>query len=952
MDGAASFEKAYKTLNSAQKQAVDTVEGPVLVIAGPGTGKTHILTLRIANILKKTQDTSPENILVLTFTDSAARTVARRLGELIGPEVARKVGVFTFHSFAEHIMKKHPEAFPDYADGRLMGEVEQVLLWREVLSRGTESLIRPPKSPFHYLNDLKALEDDLLRERKSVEDYRAWLNEEAKRIEEDPELRYKRGGKGGAAGELNPTGTRKLERLFKGKEAADVIQAFREEKAARNVYGYTDVLRIAVDTLAEDAALRADLLEQYQYVLADEHQDANALQHALLDALAFDDFPNLFVVGDEKQAVYGFQGADTTHFKTFLTLYPRTKVITLVENFRSQQTVLDVSHTLLGGLPSATGTHAELLASRGVGGSVQLLTAPDPLAERDQVTTLVERALSEGVPPHEIAVITLKNKTADLFALHLRACGIATLRAGDIDLDSRPSVRFLFALMHAVADPADVASLRDALLAPWWKESLAERSQFLRRTRDYELPDELRTSLPQIARVFDTLIRVASEAPPLTALSQILSETGARAYFLGSVEGIAEDVPLVRAVILHIEDLVRRTPNATFREVMENFAHAREHEIGSIKTSLTQREGFVTVITAHKAKGMEFQRVFVTALTSREWEGRGKSSLIPSPFDEVREKEEVIRLLYVAMTRAKDELVLTYAAAGNEGKEQAPISILPSGLPLLSVEENLLPEMHEKRNAPELIRELTLRYLTEDGLSPSALNDYLESPARFFARRVLRISTPETRALAVGNAVHAAAAGYLKLEGTTEERATAAHAELSRSLSRSLLPRGDTFVALTRHAHTLADTVIADPIMNQKTVAVEESFSTKRTVGAHEILLKGKVDAVFESDAGERIIDFKTSRSIDASDKEKFGRQIAFYDFLLRANEHQTVSGEIIRIGEDEIDTHEVLLTDAMRAEFIAQLDEALSELISGVWRAGESDPEYDAVLNLFTETP
>ncbi|MDB5245168.1 MAG: helicase / ATP-dependent helicase PcrA [Parcubacteria group bacterium] len=951
MKSSPEFEEGYAKLNAAQKEAVDTVEGPVMVIAGPGTGKTHILTLRIANILRLTQNTGPENILVLTFTDSAARTVGKRLAGLIGEETARKVGTFTFHSFAEHIMKEHPEAFAEYADRRLMGEVESVLVWRDVFENLKESKLRTAKSPFHYLKDLAHLEDTLTRECVSMDDYRAWLDEQEKEITEDPELRYKRGGKGGEAGELNPTGKKKLERLEKGREAAQLIENFREQKESRGLYGYTDVLRIVTDALKEDDALRADLQEKYQYVLADEHQDANALQHALLDALAFDEHPNLFIVGDEKQAVFGFQGADTSHFRTFLELYPRTKVIALTENYRSYQGILDLSHTLLAGLPSATGGHVELTAARGTSPQAEhlhLLASEDPLAERDQIATLVEQAIAEGVSPHEIAIITLKNKTADLFALHLRARGIPTLRAGDIDLEGRPSIRFLLALMQAVADPTDIASLRESLLAPWWAPSFTERVTFFRSNRDYEFIEALQTTFPELAATIEELQTQAMSLPPINVFSYILKETGARAFFLAGGEQVSEDIPLVRQLMAHVEDLTRRNPNGTFGEIMQSFMQAREHEIGSIKTSLTQREGQVTVITAHKAKGMEFERVFVTALTSREWEGRGKSSLVPSPFDSKREKEELIRLFYVALTRAKNELVLSYAINGSDGKEQAPLSLLPSGLNSVDVPSDPIPLMHAATGAPALVRELTERYLAHDGLSPSAYNEYLASPATFFARRVLRLKEPESRAIVVGNAVHAAIAAYLRLkDGTPEDRAIAAHAELARCLTRSLLQRGDTFDALTRHSHTLLDSYLDSDLLGREPLAIEESFRVSRIIDGREILLKGKVDAVFKGDGGECIVDFKTSTTIDKKDQAKFERQLAFYDLLLQENGHNTTSALIIQVGEDGVTEHPVALTNETRNELKETLDVVLNEMLSGEWREGEPS-EYDDLLELF----
>ncbi|HEY0947892.1 MAG TPA: ATP-dependent DNA helicase [Candidatus Paceibacterota bacterium] len=939
-----AFLEAYGRLNEAQKKAVDTVEGPVLVVAGPGTGKTHILTLRIANILRSTTDTSPENILVLTFTDSAARTVSKRLGTFIGDEAARKVNVFTFHGFAGEILRRHPEAFPEFADQRLMGEVEQILVWRAVLENATDSKLRTPKSPFHYLKDLKSLEDSLTRECVSTDDYRAWLDREEQSLKDDPKLVY---AKGERAGDLNAAGTKRAERLIKGREAADLIDAYRALKEELGVYGYTDILRIVTDALKEDEALRAELQERYQYVLADEHQDANALQHALLDALAFDEHPNLFIVGDEKQAVYGFQGADTTHFETFTSLYPRTTVIPLTENYRSFQDILDLSHGLLADLPSSTGGHVELSGFRGKGGTAHILAATDALAERDQVATLVQEAINEGVQPHEIAIITLKNRTADLFALHLRARGIAALRAGDIDLEGRPAIRFLLAVMDAVADQNAPHALREALLAPWWQAPLEDRARFLRTHGDWELEESLKEAFPDIAAIVAGLREKVLVVPPLNAFSYILSDSGARSYFLSSGETVHEDLPLVRQLMTHIEELAARDPNASFKEVMESFGKAREHEVGAIKTSRTQQEGLVTVITAHKAKGMEFERVFVTALSAREWEGRGKSSLVPSPFSASREREELIRLFYVALTRAKDRLVLSFPRESADGKDEAPMSLLPQGLPEIRVSEDPLPKLHAVVDAPKLVCELTLAYLAHEGLSPSAFNEYLESPATFFAKRVLRLREPENRSIVLGNAVHAAIAAYLRAkDAPEEEREAAAYGELARSFRKSLLPRGDTFAALERQARTCLAAYLSSDLLMREAVAVEETFRLERTVGAHQLLLKGKVDAVFKGERGECIVDFKTSSTIDKKDQEKFERQIAFYDMLLRNNGHHTEDGLIIQVG-DEITEYPVALNGETRTSFEACLKDVLEELVSGKWREGEPSP-YDDLLGLF----
>ncbi|MES2931336.1 MAG: ATP-dependent DNA helicase [Patescibacteria group bacterium] len=939
-----AFLKAYAMLDSAQKVAVDTVEGPVLVIAGPGTGKTHILTLRIANILKETQ-ANATNILVLTFTDSAARTVRERVANLIGEETARDVFISTFHGFANHVLEQYADFFPAWAGKRQAGNIESTLLWREVLE--TEELVhlRTPKSPFFYLRDLARLRDDLARERISLDSYRTFAKEEEERIRNDESNYYARDSKYGKKGDLKPDGQKKIDRLEKIYEAARLIEAYDKLKDERDLYDFTDVLRIVTDRLAEDEALRTTLQEQYQYVLADEHQDANALQHALLDALAYDEHPNLFVVGDEKQAIFRFQGADASHFGEFLERYPRTVVVELETSYRSLAPILTAAHGLTAGMSASRGEHKTLSAHRSEGtSSLDLLIADDPLAERDQVSGLVEDAIKNGTRPEEIAVITRTNANADHFADHLAARGISTLRAGDVSLSSRPVIRSLQALMKAVADPLDVPALRESLLAPWWEASLPERALFLRETRDFELAAKLEERFPQIAETVRTLQESAQRLAPLELVSNLLAKSGARGFLLSHTEHL-DDVLLIRRLIMHIEELVRRDANISFASVIDELRKAEEHGLESVKASVLQKDGFVTVITAHKAKGMEFERVFLVSATSREWEKGGRAATIPSPISQQKQAEDAVRLFYVALTRAKDALIISYANETGDGKDQAPSSLIPEGLNLIAPDADLLPLTHSTIDASELICDLTRNYLTHDGLSPSALNEYLESPASFFAKRVLRLREPEMPALTVGTAVHAGIAAFLE---TKEE--DKAYAALEGTMRRSLLPRNAAFDRISEHARASLAAYIRhrdEPGTLLAPSAIEKTYETTRTIDGCTIKLKGQIDALFETSSGICIADFKTTSEIKAVD-EKYVRQLAFYDLLVRENAGNATSASIVQVGPDGVKNHEVPLTTESRAELATVLDEVLGELLSGKWREGIAS-EYDDLLKLFT---
>lgn len=937
----ARFLEAYKTLNAAQKKAVDTIEGPVLVIAGPGTGKTHILTLRVANILKETQ-ANPSNILVLTFTDSAARTVRKRLGVMLGEATARDVNIFTFHGFCDYILRAYPDFFPAWSDQRLAGDVESALLWRDVLETEDITWLRTPKSPYLYLPDLERLAKDLARERISLDQYRAWGKEEEDRIKKDESSYYTRDSKYGAKGELKQEAKKKLERLEKVYEAANLIEAYIRRKEAAGVYDFSDVLKGVVDALETDEALQATLQEQFQYVLADEHQDANAYQHALLDTLAYDEHPNLFVVGDEKQAIFRFQGADSTHFREFLARYPRTTLINLTESFRSLPGILDVAHGIAQmHIPPVHGEHEPLSSSRKGQARLGLISAPDPLAERDMVASLVEEALEDGIEPHEVAIIAARNFTADRFAEHLAARKLPVLRAGDVALSSRPLVRAVLALLRAVANPLDMASLREALLAPWWEIGLPERAELLARTRDKELLTELTLHYPKVAGIITELEQKALTEAPLQVFSRVLASSGARNFALSHPNHL-EDVLLLRRVYGYFEEVVARDTSISFKDAVESLGKAHEHGLEWVKSSLLFEEGRVTVITAHRAKGMEFKRVFVVGLTENEWERGKQGAKIPSPVDMARSAEDAARQFYVAITRAKDCLILSYAQESLEGRERKPSAFIPTDLPAIEAPHDPLPALHTDVDAPKIVTELTRTYLMGEGLSPSALADYLDSPATFFARRVLHLREPEQARMVIGTAVHDGIAAFLE---TGDDRR--AEAALRAALARSLLPRTRAYDQACEDARARLSAFLKEGTALGTATAIEKTYRHKRTVGEETVNLSGKVDAVLERDGKLRVVDFKTSTNVSGEDA-KFALQLAFYDYLLRENGEMPEGASLIQVRPDGINEVPVTVTEGTRKNFLARLDAALAEMLSGKWRAGETPSEYDDLLRLF----
>ncbi len=270
---------------------------------------------------------------------------------------------------------------------------------------------------------------------------------------------------------------------------------------------------------------------------------------------------------------------------------------------------------------------------------------------------------------------------------------------------------------------------------------------------------------------------------------------------------------------------------------------------------------------------------------------------------------------------------------------------MPPGLPETNIESEALPLLHARVDAPEKVRELVRKYLETEGLSPSAVNEFIASPPTFFARRVLRIQEPPVPALVYGSAVHAALASILS--GATPEEA---HAELERSFARSLLPRGATFDKLRAEARKALDSVRDELPSLGEPLHVEKGFSMSREVDGATVTLGGKIDAVFKTDDGIVVADFKTGSQVSAKNDD-YARQIAWYAEMLGANDILPASALLLGVSEEGLKRVDVSLAPSGRAAALAAFDAAVREMRSGAWHRG--DPlDYDAVLTLLGQSP
>ncbi|NCT95696.1 MAG: UvrD-helicase domain-containing protein, partial [Chitinophagaceae bacterium] len=343
------FQKIYNSLNEQQRQAVDTIEGPVMVIAGPGTGKTQILGARIGKILLET-DTNPDNILCLTYTDAGVIAMRKRLLGFIGPD-AYKVRIYTFHAFCNDIIQENLSLFEKTALDPI-SDLERIALLKELIDGFPKNhpLKRYRGDVYYEVRNLQQLFSTMKREGWTPEYILSCIDRYIAELPTRDEFVYKRAYKQFKAGDLKQHKIdEETERMSKLRAAVQEFPRFQELMSRERRYDFDDMINWVIRAFETDKNILARYQEQFQYILVDEYQDTSGTQNRLVELLiSFWEEPNVFVVGDDDQSIYRFQGANVENMQIFADRYQDSLLkVVLTNNYRSTQPILNVSKTLI-----------------------------------------------------------------------------------------------------------------------------------------------------------------------------------------------------------------------------------------------------------------------------------------------------------------------------------------------------------------------------------------------------------------------------------------------------------------------------------------------------------------------------------------------------------------------------------------------------------------------------
>jgi DNA helicase II / ATP-dependent DNA helicase PcrA len=877
------FKRAYERLNPEQKRAVEAIDGPVMVVAGPGTGKTEVLTLRIANILLKT-DTSPENILALTFTESGATNMRKRLASIVG-QPAYRVRIQTFHGFCNDILHSYPEYFPRIVGAVPIADVEATSIIEGIIKEEKLELLRPWGEPMLYVGDIIRKIEELKREGLDPIKFKEILKKASKDFSNRTDLKHE---KGAYKGKIKKEHLDFAKKLAKNMELALIYEAYQKKLEEKRLYDWSDMIMEVLGALKNEKFkdLKMTLQEEHQYILVDEHQDTNDAQNQILELLSdFHQNPNIFVVGDHKQAIFRFQGASVENFLYFKKLYKNATLIDLFRNYRSTQSILDSAHSVINSEVKLL-AHSEIRENKIKIGGFK--------------TALLERLwLAEEVRGQEgtVAIIYRSNKEAFPIANALTKKGVSFVIDSDEDLLGDKYVKKFLVILEAVHHYDD-----DLYLTPLLHLEMDQLEIFKLVRAAKTKKKSLYELLPgELAKRIEKWAKDCKDKDLPEMLECLFKESGLMEKMLQSRD------PNAFLGISRIFDEAERL-NSRKSIALGDFVNyldtLRTHGLFIKKPKSNSSNTNVRLMTAHRAKGLEFDTVFIVNASEKSFGSKSDRDKLPlilnlSDSGDSDDRDDERRLFYVALTRAKSKIYITYHENNEEGREILPSEFLAEIKPELKEEigtrefELMVSQNPEMMFAgsEKVVRQIDKEFVSEifynEQLSVTALNNYLECPWKYFYRNLLRIPERRQKHLLFGTAMHAAVEDFFKTRLKRETGKEYLLESFERHMSETSLEEAELRESIKRGRESLAvwyderSNAWLLPYKNEQNIFGVEFESVR---------LSGKLDKVeFAGESEVFVTDYKTGKArsrndIEGKTRESNGnlkRQLVFYKLLL-----------------------------------------------------------------------
>lgn len=798
----AGLEALLAGLNPEQRRAVMHGDGPMLVVAGAGTGKTEVITRRIAWLVA-TRRARPSQILGLTFTDKAAAEMQLRVDQLV-PYGFADAAISTFHAFGDRMIREFAFELGVSPDARVLSRAESVVLLREHLFELGLDAYLPLGDPTRFLGALATLFGRCRDEDVTPDRYRAHAGELASAASA---VAFALTAEAAGHSADRAAADALTELAARQGELAAAYARYSELLAASGAIDFGDQVALALRLLRTSPATLATVRNRYRYILVDEFQDTNPVQSAFVGLIA-EGHRNITVVGDDDQSIYRFRGAAISNILEFRDRHPGARTVVLRRNYRSTAPILDAAHRLIkfndpDRLESRVGISKKLIPQRTTGpiAPVRVHAFETAAEEADWIAAEFRRRIDGGGRARDLAVLVRANAGADAILRSLNVAGVPWRFTGASGLYGRPEVRLLLSMLRAVTDSeasADVYALAASDVYRVPPEDLSAVMSAARRGHRsaWEVFDQIdtndagpsvteagRTAITRLVGDLRRLRDLAHARPAGEVLYAFLKGSGWLAEMASAGTARAEEM---LSNVARLFDIVRsRSALLVDDRAVFLIRHlATLIEAGDDPGAADPDPDFdaVSVLTVHKAKGLEFPVVVIPGLVAGRFPSSTRRETLAMPDGLIATRTSTVdphiaeerRLFYVAMTRARKELILTHAAdyGGARSRRVSPFVLEALDLPTssaaaISTVPNLDPRKRLEAFATTQAPTRPAATKPVEGplmLSHSSLDAYLTCPRKFQYSHVLRVPTAPHHSIVYGAALHQAVQEFHRAE--------------------------------------------------------------------------------------------------------------------------------------------------------------------------------------------
>ncbi len=903
-----------KVLNEKQKEAVEFGEGPLLIIAGAGSGKTTVITERIKHLILK-KKIAPSEILALTFTEKAAKEMEERV-DIAMPYGYTQMWISTFHSFCDRILRDeaiHIGLNPAYI---LMSEPETIQFLRKHIFEFELKYFRPLGNPGKFL-------EGMLQHFSRLKD---------EDVTSDQYLQY--------ASQLKSKNTEPDE-IKKTRELAKAYETYEDLKVKEGVMDFSDLISNTLRLFR----IRKNVLSQYQkafkYVLVDEFQDTNYAQNQLA-ILVSGAKKNITVVGDDDQAIYRWRGAAISNIVHFKKQFPKAKIVTLSTNYRSTQEILDTSYTVIQNnnpdrLEIQEHINKKLIAARKIKGSdIEFLFAKRVEDEAELVVKKIEELTTKRKLAYkDIAILVRANDHSQAFTRALIRHNIPFQFLGPGRLFKQEEVKDLIAYLKVLYNFEDSASLYRVLNLPVFKLTARDIAGFLNlaRRKNFSLFETLEyiiyytkqedqqpeffskeETTEKVKCIVEMIIKHLKRVPKESAgqiLYYFLTDSGLLNEFLKSSNPQDKRYQNIAAFFDKLKTYESEHDDASVFAVVDwiDLSMQMGESPKATDTDWVENNA-VNILTIHSSKGLEFPAVFLVNLVTQRFPTRERREQIPISVDLIKEilpkgdyhLQEERRLFYVGMTRAKDYLSMTGAHFYGEGKRERKLSPFISETFGEEYIDTILKKEQAKQTAyqPSLLEWAQLSPVPSSSLpqtmnhdlstrityiSYSQINTYDICPLHYKLRYILKIPAAQTASQSFGSSIHAALRDFY-LDWMKNKSIKRQH--ILTTLKKDWIQKGYESKAHEKHAYAKAEHILTsyvkeyfDPKIT-KTLALEIPFQIVLKGSDTHPMLKvgGRIDRVDQLDDSKiEILDYKTGNNVPEEKELASDLQLTMYGF-------------------------------------------------------------------------